>query len=414
MASSPVTQVDDIDVLTFSDGGDWNGIADIGQYSIALIDADSDNSLGSNWSIQSVFTTPGAENIFSNSGPSPLVINEIHYNPIAGTPYEFIEIVNTSEEPFAMQGVSFTDGITYTFTSAFSLAPASQYPGNYLVLAEDAAIFQAAYGFAPYGQYGGKLSNDGELLVLQGAQGEILDALTYNDAPPWDTVPDAGLHSLALLDPGLDNAMATNWGHQEENVTPGSVNFPQADDCPEDFDQDGIIGVGDFVAFNSNFGINCNGCPFDLDGSGLVDVADFLLFNSSYGQTCPTQFQNPDDRVLNGLLNEEIQNLENVNLNPELTKVITELRNTLSLSVFPNPTDGTGISFRLTNYSSKQDLIVTLMDITGKRLQRTELNHNSISSLQGEISFNSPLAKGLYMLEIVSGDQRGTSRFLVH
>jgi len=152
------TALEVVDSLTYDDSGLWDGLADAGLYSLGLIDAGNDNSVGGNWSIQSVYTTPGEENVFGDLSGSPIVINEIHYNPTAGTPYEFIEIVNTSDQPYEMQGVAFTEGISYTFTQPFSIPPASAYPDNYVVLAEDFAVFQAVYGFAPYAQYTGRLS----------------------------------------------------------------------------------------------------------------------------------------------------------------------------------------------------------------------------------------------------------------
>ena len=43
--------------------------------------------------------------------------------------------------------------------------------GGYLVVAKDAAQFQATYGFAPAAVYGGNLSNSGETVALKDAAG---------------------------------------------------------------------------------------------------------------------------------------------------------------------------------------------------------------------------------------------------
>ncbi len=53
-----------LDEVAYDDNEPWDVVADEGLYSLALIDADTDNNDGTNWSIQSLNTTPKAENIF--------------------------------------------------------------------------------------------------------------------------------------------------------------------------------------------------------------------------------------------------------------------------------------------------------------------------------------------------------------
>jgi len=62
---SPYKEI--LDSLTYDDQYGWDTIPDGSQYSLALIDGNLDNALASSWSAQSVFTTPGAENLFCNS-----------------------------------------------------------------------------------------------------------------------------------------------------------------------------------------------------------------------------------------------------------------------------------------------------------------------------------------------------------
>jgi hypothetical protein len=276
-----------IDTLRYGAGGLWTNVPDLGQFSLALIDAEAENSDYNNWFFQSTYTTPKAENVFEPTGPDQLVINEIHYNPLSGQDDEFIEIVNVSDQAYTLQGVAFTDGIDYTFNLPITLAPASDYPNNYLVLAKDFASFQSAHGFPPFDVYSGSLNNAGEMLLLQAADGSILDRVAYADVAPWDAVPDFGQHSLALLDLDENNLFPQAWSHNPDYpTTPGAVNFPR---CPQDFTGDGAINVSDFLELNTHFGLTCNGCPYDLTGDGIVDVSDFLEFNSAFGLSCPTQ-----------------------------------------------------------------------------------------------------------------------------
>jgi hypothetical protein len=56
--------------------------------------------------------------------------------------------------------------------------------------------------------------------------------------------------------------------------------------CPEDFDQDFVIGVSDLQLFNAAYGCSNDCCPYDLNDDGAVSVADLLLFISAFGILC--------------------------------------------------------------------------------------------------------------------------------
>ena len=61
-------------------------------------------------------------------------------------------------------------------------------------------------------------------------------------------------------------------------------------DCPEDVDQDGIIGVGDLLELISRYG-SVEGDEgwddrFDIDGDGAVGVTDVLAIIEAYGLSC--------------------------------------------------------------------------------------------------------------------------------
>jgi dienelactone hydrolase len=56
--------------------------------------------------------------------------------------------------------------------------------------------------------------------------------------------------------------------------------------CPEDINQDGLVNILDFLAFNSFFGQSCIDCQEDINGDGLVDVNDFLDLNGAMGSVC--------------------------------------------------------------------------------------------------------------------------------
>jgi hypothetical protein len=94
-----------------------------------------------------------------------IVINELMYNPVGGSDYEFIELHNTGPVDLDLNGYSFSGGVTYTFSSLHILEV-----GEFLVLAGNPAVFLTRYPavtpLAP-GTYAGKLNNDGETLRTQ-------------------------------------------------------------------------------------------------------------------------------------------------------------------------------------------------------------------------------------------------------
>ena len=225
-----------IDSLSYNDGGDWIGTADGGFYSLALIDASTDNSLASSWDVQSQYITPGQPNEFlpfdTYHLPADIVINEIHYHPFDSiTPsgdtltsknYEFIELKNLSNTAISLDGVALTRGITYEFPAG-SVLPAN----GFVLLAEDSLLFEERYGFYPMGVYSGKLSNSGELIWLSDEMGKLLDAVRYDDVFPWDAQADGGSQdfSLALIDATLPNDTYINWQHQCSTLhTPNQEN----------------------------------------------------------------------------------------------------------------------------------------------------------------------------------------------
>lgn len=171
---------------------------------------------------------------YVNQNYEDLVINEIHYNPkdsifynasigamdtVSGRNFEFVELKNTGDDLINLQDVSFAKGIAVTFDKNTIILPDS-----FLVVAEDAFWFEQKYGFAPGATYTGKLENSGEGLLLQAPCESFIDSLEYDDTLPWDTIPDDGIFSLALIDDLADNSVSTNWAKQTVSTTPGKTN----------------------------------------------------------------------------------------------------------------------------------------------------------------------------------------------
>jgi len=163
-----------------------------------------------------------------------LVINEIHYNPedsiffnstinamdtVSGRNFEFVELKNTGIQDVYLEDVYFNKGITLKFESNIIISA-----NDFIVIAEDAYWFEQKYGFAPDATYVGKLDNSGENLWMLDPLDKIIDTLKYNDNLPWDTIPDNGTYSLALLNSSLDNSQPNHWTFQNVAVTPKAEN----------------------------------------------------------------------------------------------------------------------------------------------------------------------------------------------
>jgi len=159
---------------------------------------------------------------FTGTVESPVggvVVNEIMYNPVVPDA-EFIEIHNQSPTTaFDLSGWRL-NGVDFTFPSGTIIDP-----GAYLVVTKDRSAFIAAYGINPpvVGEFAGQLDNGGETLSLirPGAtpsQDQVIDAVTYDDDPPWPATADGTGSSLQLIDPAQENFRVANWGVMTVNT----------------------------------------------------------------------------------------------------------------------------------------------------------------------------------------------------
>ncbi len=275
-----------IDSLTYNDANGWASTADNGFYSLALTDSNLDNSLGTSWDVQSQYITPGAVNQFlpydTYHFPSNLVVNEIHYFPfdsitpagdtLGGKNYEFIEIKNKSNTAVNLTGVSFSRGVTYEFPSGSTI------PGNgFVVIAEDSLQFLERYGFSPFGKYSGKLSNLGELIWLSNSTGQLMDAVRYDEAFPWDTNANGGIkdYSLALIDQTKENDNYLNWKRQcIELQTPNAENDFG---CFEGLSYPGLT-INE-IHYNSNLGNDYEYIEIVNHSPGILNLKDVSIAN---------------------------------------------------------------------------------------------------------------------------------------
>ena len=226
---------------------------------------------------------------------SNLVISELHYHPsepsspgeIAVSPdrddYEFVEFLNTGDNPVDLTKVYFIDGITFAFPPNTILDV-----GKRLVIVRNLEAFTSRYGsneaIQLAGEYSGRLSNDGEHLALfSDVTGDILD-FTYNDQVPWPTLADGVGHSLVAIN-SLPSE-AGNWGahalvggapgYPDDIITSGYLAWKNANGINSDLgdaDEDGIPNLAEY-----GFGTN----PRSSNAGAMSDTSTITLGNERY------------------------------------------------------------------------------------------------------------------------------------
>ncbi len=213
---------------------------------------------------------------------SNLVIAELMYHPptettaeaaagiIDADTFEFVRLTNIGSAPVDLSGVQFTVGITFNFTTGAVRYVA---PGASVLIVNTLSAFQTRYG-RDYdsliaGQYTGNLSNGGERLRLQAADGSALRDFTFDDVAPWPTSADGYGPSLLLLNPfsNPSPAVVANW---TVSAMPGGM--PGGVAHPETFATWKNLFWASTIASNDAFA----GPSADPDRDGLSNFAEYI------------------------------------------------------------------------------------------------------------------------------------------
>lgn len=163
--------------------------------------------------------------IYPEQAYNQLVINEIHYNPtttdtlFSAKDYEFVELKNKSNNTIFLEDVEFNKGIQYKFDKIDSLRA-----GQLLILANDSAGFVSKYGFNANAYFKGSLNNEGELLSLIDPNGNIIDTVNFSSTQPWPELKETIESSIALINPSLNNQLASSWNISQAIYSPGLDN----------------------------------------------------------------------------------------------------------------------------------------------------------------------------------------------
>src|ERR1051325_8440902 len=172
--------------------------------------------------------------VFANQ----IVVNEIMYHPAPDIPedngLEWLELHNKDTNAVNQNGWQFTRGIRFTFTNDTVIAP-----GGYLVVAASVAKFHSRYPGVNnvVGNWNGVLSNNGDQIELDRANGDKEDSVEYASEGDWAVRPrgpddlghqgwiwvadaDGTGPSIELMNPAMPNQYGQNWA---PSLAPGGT-----------------------------------------------------------------------------------------------------------------------------------------------------------------------------------------------
>ncbi len=210
---------------------------------------------------------------------SNIAIAEVHYHPPSATAaehavnttwtdndFEFIELLNTSNQTVDMTGAAFDLGVTITFGNR-TLAP-----GQRVVVVSNATAFAARYGssIAIAGTYTGHLSNSSATVELKSATAAVIANFTYQDS--WYPRSDGDGSSLEAVSTTGNYNSASNWrGSYEINGTPSTAGTPVVDVVVNEVVSAAVAAGPDAIEL-----YNTTSAPINIGGWYLSDSSASL------------------------------------------------------------------------------------------------------------------------------------------
>jgi hypothetical protein len=200
-----------------------------------------------------------------------IVINEVLSDPRA-TGTDFVEIYNRSEKVLDLKSLwlATRDATTNELTSAKETAPEGRlmFPGEYLVLTQNAATIQSEY-FCPVPNAFVQMaslpsySNEEGVVVLMTPLLDVIDEFRYYQALHFALLNTTDGVSLERVNYNLPASDADNWHSAAQNVgfaTPGYQNsqFMRPPDSDDEIVINPEIFSPDNDGYNDLLGITCN------------------------------------------------------------------------------------------------------------------------------------------------------------
>lgn len=157
----------------------------------------------------------GAHTQFFDDPPS-LMINAIQYFPQGNPDAEFLTIYNPSDTDIDLQGYRIADAVDFEF------------PAGAVIEADESILVALDHSIVSqdiekqYSWSRGRLSNEGENIMLIAPSGIIVDHVRYDNKEPWPLEAEGNGSYLKLISPSLDNHFAESW-HSALNTSTENV-----------------------------------------------------------------------------------------------------------------------------------------------------------------------------------------------
>jgi len=156
-----------------------------------------------------------------------IVINEIMYRAAdASMSDDWIELYNNGKTDVDISGWTYRDDnsnrVPYTFPEGTILKK-----DEYLVVAENLENFKNIYPDVDnvIGEFNFGLGRNGDQVRIFDANGILHDSVAYDSKGDWDSAPNGNGPSLELINPDLDNTLASSWRASFAPLgTPGKMN----------------------------------------------------------------------------------------------------------------------------------------------------------------------------------------------
>jgi len=215
-----------------------------------------------------------------------LVLSKIHYRPAAPSEaeiaagfdrrssFEYLELYNRSNATLSLGGVAIREAVDFTFPRN---QPAELGPGERGVLVSNTEAFRHRFGDTPriLGVFQeGRLSDDGEGIVVSDSQGQDIWRFIYNDAGGWPDTPDGEGKTLALRNP---NALQSD----------SALSSPES--WKPSLQIGGSPGLPDGISFSTWLAEQPSQDPLsDPDGDGLNQLLSFALNGTTLPSNIPS------------------------------------------------------------------------------------------------------------------------------
>lgn len=235
-----------------------------------------------------------------------LTVSEIYYHPAApsvleeaqpfitsDSDFEFIELLNISADALDLSGLTFLQGIDFTFQGGTPLLA----PGDRIVIANNRTALEFRYpdllSASIVGEFGSTsgLANGGEQITLS-SDGQIIFDFSFDDSAPWPVAADGAGYSLVLIDAfsNPDLSAPINWrssdevgGHPGDREFTSLAEYAAANDITDPFadhDGDGISTIIEYAtgtSFDSGPDANPLSFRFEDVPRGQPNEMQFVL-----------------------------------------------------------------------------------------------------------------------------------------